>query len=63
MSYRQEKVLSLTGTEVSKLNRSELKNHSARLLEDKMHGICFSPYEGSQKPGDRMKEAKNQVTL
>jgi glucan 1,3-beta-glucosidase len=56
MSYRQEKVLSLTGTEVSKLNRSELKNHSARLLEDKMHGICFSPYEGSQKPGDPITE-------
>lgn len=58
MSYRQEKVLSLTGTEVSKLNRSELKNHSARLLEDKMHGICFSPYEGSQKPGDPITETQ-----
>ena len=58
MSYRQEKVLSLTGTEVSKLNRSELKNHSARLLEDKMHGICFSPYEGSQKPGDPLTETQ-----
>lgn len=58
MSYRQEKVLSLTGTEVSKLNRSELTNHSARLLEDKMHGICFSPYEGSQKPGDPITETQ-----
>lgn len=58
MSYRQEKVLSLTGTEVSKLNRNELKNHSARLLEDKMHGICFSPYEGSQKPGDPITETQ-----
>ena len=58
MSYRQEKVLSLTGTEVSKLNRSELKNHSAQLLEDKMHGICFSPYEGSQKPGDPITETQ-----
>jgi glucan 1,3-beta-glucosidase len=58
MSYRQEKVLSLTGTEVSKLNRSELKNHSARLIEDKMHGICFSPYEGSQKPGDPITETQ-----
>ncbi|MFZ9055439.1 MAG: glycosyl hydrolase family 17 protein [Flavobacteriales bacterium] len=58
MSYRQEKVLSLTGTEVIKLNRSELKNHSARLLEDKMHGICFSPYEGSQKPGDPITETQ-----
>ena len=58
MSYRQEKVLSLTGTEVSKLNRSELKNHSAQLLEDKMHGICFSPYEGSQKPGDPLTETQ-----
>jgi glucan 1,3-beta-glucosidase len=58
MSYRQEKVLSLTGAEVSTLNRSELQEHSARSLTDKMHGICFSPYEGSQRPGDSITEAQ-----
>jgi len=58
MSYRQEKILSLTGTEVNSLERSELHSHSAQLLEDKMHGICFSPYEGDQQPGDTITETQ-----
>jgi exo-beta-1,3-glucanase (GH17 family) len=58
MSYRQEKVLSLTGTEVNNLKRNELQSHSAQLLEDKMHGICFSPYEGNQQPGDPITETQ-----
>ena len=26
------------------------------MLNEKMHGICFSPYEGAQKPGDPISE-------
>ena len=56
MSYRKEKVLSLTGTEVNGLDRSALQEQCALHLDAKMHGICFSPYEGEQQPGDPITE-------
>ena len=56
MSYRKEKVLSLTGTEVNGLDRSALQEQCALHLDAKMHGICFSPYEGEQEPGDPITE-------
>ncbi|MGB1074962.1 MAG: glycosyl hydrolase family 17 protein [Flavobacteriales bacterium] len=56
MSYRKEKVLSLTGTEVNGMDRSSLQEQSAHCLSEKMHGICFSPYEGEQEPGDPITE-------
>lgn len=56
MSYRKEKVLSLTGNEVNGMNRSSLQEQSAHYLNEKMHGICFSPYEGEQEPGDAITE-------
>ncbi len=58
MSYRKEKILSLTGQEVNGLNQSELKAQCEQFLDAKMHGICFSPYEGTQEPGDPISEAK-----
>ena len=56
MSYRKEKILSLTGTEVNGLSRSALQEQCELALKDKMHGICFSPYEGEQQPGDPISE-------
>ena len=58
MSYREEKILSLTGTEVNGLDRKSLQEQCALLLNGKMHGICFSPYEGEQKPGDPISEGQ-----
>jgi len=56
MSYRKEKVLSLTGTEVNGLDRNALQEQCALHLNEKMHGVCFSPYEGDQEPGDPISE-------
>lgn len=56
MSYRKEKVLSLTGTEVNALDQLALQKECANLLNSKMHGICFSPYEGEQEPGNPISE-------
>ena len=50
--------MSLTGQEVNGLNRSELKEQCEQFLNAKMHGICFSPYEGAQEPGDPISEAQ-----
>ena len=58
MSYRKEKIMSLTGQEVNGLNQSELKAQCQQYLNAKMHGICFGPYEGTQEPGDPISEAQ-----
>ena len=50
--------MSLTGQEVNGLNQSELKEQCEQFLNAKMHGICFSPYEGTQEPGDPISEAQ-----
>lgn len=50
--------MSLTGQEVNGLNHSELKAQCEQYLNAKMHGICFSPYEGTQEPGDPISEAQ-----
>ncbi len=58
MSYREEKMMSLAGVQVNALDRKGLQEQSRVLLNEKMHGICFSPYEGAQKPGDPISEAQ-----
>lgn len=50
--------MSLTGQEVNGLNQAELKAQCEQFLNTKMHGICFSPYEGTQEPGDTISEAQ-----
>lgn len=52
MSLRDEKILSLLGTNLDKLSDEELKKLCKKILKSKIHGICFSLYEGDQKPGD-----------
>jgi len=52
MSYRDEKILSLLGTNLDELSEEELKKLCKKILNSKIHGICFSLYEGSQQPGD-----------
>ena len=58
MSYRADKVLSLAGDGPNSVDRAELQKQCASLVDDKMHGICFSPYEGEQQPGDAFTEAQ-----
>ena len=50
--------MSLTGQEVNGLNRSQLQEQCNEFLNAKMHGICFSPYEGTQEPGDPISETQ-----
>ena len=52
MSFRDEKLLSLLGSNLDNLPVDDLKETSTKLLNDNIHGICFSLYEGDQKPGD-----------
>ena len=58
MSYREDKILSLAGDGPTGQDRDALQKQCALLLEDKLHGLCFSPYEGDQQPGDPFTEAQ-----
>jgi exo-beta-1,3-glucanase (GH17 family) len=49
-------MLSLAGIDHKQLNRTELHELFTKYLEQGMHGLCFSPYEDGQKPGDRITE-------
>lgn len=55
MSVREKKVLSLTGISTQKTNK-ELNDLFKKTLNQGMHGLCISPYEEGQKPGDLLTE-------
>lgn len=52
MSYRKEKSKSLLGIDTNNLKKDSLIKLSQSVLNNGMHGLCFSPYEEGQKPGD-----------
>jgi exo-beta-1,3-glucanase (GH17 family) len=58
MSYRKEKQKSLLGLDVNQLETKKLKQLSQSVLNAGMHGLCFSPYEEGQEPGDPISEAQ-----
>jgi exo-beta-1,3-glucanase (GH17 family) len=58
MSYRKEKYRSLLGVDTNLLGEKELQKMSQSILEDGMHGLCFSPYEEGQEPGDPISEGQ-----
>ena len=45
MSYRNEKFLSLLGKNLDNLSDDELKKIAKDILDDSLHGLCFSLYE------------------
>ena len=58
MSYRKEKYRSLLGVDTNLLGEKDLQKMSQSILEDGMHGLCFSPYEEGQEPGDPISEGQ-----
>lgn len=55
MSARYE-ILSLAGKDLSGKSKSELSALYNQLLQKGMSGLCFSPYEDGQEPGDQLTE-------
>ena len=49
MSYREEKVLSLSGVDLQNANEQDLRKLSRTALEAGIHGLCFSPYEEGEE--------------
>ena len=58
MSYRKEKSKSLLGIDTNNLKKDSLIKISQSVLNNGMHGLCFSPYEEGQKPGDFISESQ-----
>ena len=57
MSYiRKEKRLALAALDYAGKSTKELRKLAREILEEGMHGLCFSPYEEGQNPGDQISE-------
>lgn len=56
MSLRAGKVMSLAGVDLSRKTTKGLQSVFKRMLDNGMHGLCFSPYEEGQEPGDQITE-------
>ncbi|XLS30814.1 glycosyl hydrolase family 17 protein [Flavobacteriaceae bacterium M23B6Z8] len=55
-SGRREKFLALASLDYAGKSTEELKVLSRQVLENGMHGLCFSPYMEGQEPGDQISE-------
>lgn len=58
MSIRSEKFLALASIDYADKSIEDLRELFREFLNEGMHGICFSPYEEGQKPGDQLSEAQ-----
>ena len=56
MSVRREYTMSLAGDNYNDKSKEELQDAFAKTLASGMHGLCFSPYEEGQQPGDIISE-------
>jgi exo-beta-1,3-glucanase (GH17 family) len=56
MSSRKENLMSLAGIDFANKTDVGIRNLFNRVLKNGMHGLCFSPYEEGQKPGDQISE-------
>jgi exo-beta-1,3-glucanase (GH17 family) len=60
MSIREGKIMALAGgVDFANKSKEELKDIFKKVLNNGMHGLCFSPYKEGQKPGDILSE--NQI--
>lgn len=56
MSFNADKILALAGKNLQGLSKDELSESFREMLQEGMHGICISPYEEGQQPGDTLTE-------
>ena len=57
-SYREERIGSFRGLDLNNKTKKGLDNLFKRVLKNGMHGLCFSPYEEGQGPGEQINEAQ-----
>jgi len=63
MSFRSEKILSLLGDNFDQKSKTDLIESFRDLLEDGIHGLCFSAYEEGQSPGSILSSEQIQKRI
>ncbi|WP_411895761.1 glycosyl hydrolase family 17 protein [Winogradskyella sp. A2] len=58
MSRRDEKFFALASIDYQGKSLEELKSMFKKTLKSGVHGLCSSPYEEGQKPGDQLSESQ-----
>lgn len=58
MSIRTDRILALSGGKLNDKTLKGLQNIFTKVLNNGMHGLCFSPYEEGQGPGDVITETQ-----
>ena len=56
MSFKAGKKLALSGINFADKSQKDIKELFVETLEGGMHGLCMSPYEEGQEPGDELTE-------
>ncbi|WP_299110714.1 glycosyl hydrolase family 17 protein [uncultured Winogradskyella sp.] len=56
MSIREEKFLALASIDYDGMSIEDLQKFFRKTLKSGMHGLCSSPYEEGQEPGDQLTE-------
>ena len=63
MSNLYQRKMSLAGIDISGLSLDDLRALVKKILDAKIHGLCFSPYEEGQGPGTQLSEAQIRERL
>lgn len=58
MSFREEKHFALASIDYQGKSIEDLRKLFRKTLKSGMHGLCSSPYEEGQEPGDQLSEAQ-----
>jgi len=58
MSYRPDKQWSIKGIDLDSKSSEQINELFRKVLEEGMHGLCYSAYEEGQKPGSVLTEAQ-----
>lgn len=58
MSVREGKVMALAGVDFANYTKEEIQDQFKKALNGGMHGLCFSPYQEGQEPGDTLSESQ-----
>ncbi len=65
MSFKQGKILTLSGIDYSGKSPEQVQNLFRQTLESGMHGLCYSAYEEGQEPGDvlTIEQIRRRMTI
>jgi exo-beta-1,3-glucanase (GH17 family) len=63
MSNLYQRKMSLAGLDISGLSGDDLRALVKKILDAKIHGLCFSPYVEGQGPGTQLGEAQIRERL